>query len=136
MMRLFLPILFLIIVFEGTCQTRCVDVIQRLDPDPYELLNDSITYIATAEEIEGLIKEQYLIFSYTFNLQTLEINKIKMDYFEAGLLNGEVPLSSELIKNIENLFKRNLKVIVNPEYTSSESENIVDCSFLSRIIPE
>lgn len=135
-MRLLIASFFLQVAFSGTCQLRCVDVVVRLEPNPYELLNDSIANIATAEQIEDLIEEQNLLFSYDFNLRTLKINNLKMDYFSAGLLNGEEPLNPELIKKVEYFFKRNLRVIIKPEYSNSEQEQTIKCAFLSRIITE
>ncbi len=124
----------LLTTLEGTCQLQCKDV--KLEPNPYELLNDSITNLATSELIQDLIEEQNLLFSYKFNLRTREITRLQMDYFEAGLLNGEEPLDPELIKKLEALFERNLKVIIEPQHADVEQDQIIECAFLTRIITE
>jgi len=133
----FLALIFcFFIVSAGYCQLRCVDVIERLEPDPYELLNDSISKLATADQIEELIKEQNLLFSYNFDLRTLKITSLQLDYFEEGLLNGEKPLNLELIKRLEDFFKRNLNVIVKPKYSNFEKDQNIECAFISPISKE
>ncbi len=139
-MRLLISTFFLLLALSGTCQLRCVDVVERLEPEPYELLNDSIANFATPEQIDDLIDEQNLLFSYNFNLRTLKINHLQMDYFEVGFevgfLDGAEPLNPELIKKLELFFKRNLKVIVKPEHSNSELDITIECAFLTRIETE
>lgn len=120
----------------GTCQLRCVDVLDRLQPNPFELLNDSISNLATPEQIDSLIEEENLLFSYDFNLRTLKIDNLQMDYFEEGLLDGVEPLSPELIKKLERFFKRNLNVILKPEQFKPELDQTIECTFLTRIKTE
>ncbi len=132
-MRLLISTFLLLTAFGGKCQLRCVDVVERLEPRPYELLNDSIANFATTEQIDDLIKEQNLLFSYSFNLRTLRIDHLQMDYFEEGLLDGAKSLNPELIERLELFFKRNLKVIVKPEHSNSDRDERIECGFLTRI---
>jgi hypothetical protein len=124
---------FLLISFQSFCQTRCVDIIDGLEPDPYELLNDSISSIATNEQIQALIKEDNLIFTYKLNLRTFEISDIRMDYFADDMLDGSTNLSPEIITNLELFFLRNLHVEVRAKHSKNFQEELLECAFMSQV---
>lgn len=133
-MRLLIATFFLLATLKGTCQLRCGDVVDRLEPDPYELLNDSISHFATAKQIDQLIEEHMLLFSFNFNLQTQKIDHLQLNYFkEIALFDKVEPLDPELIKRLEDFFKQNLRVIINPEYPKDEHDVTIECAFLTHI---
>ncbi|MGD1960128.1 MAG: hypothetical protein ACFB2Y_14810 [Fulvivirga sp.] len=136
-MKLLYAIFFLLVTTKGICQLRCADAINGFEPDPYELLNDSISNFATAKQIDQLIKEQMLLFSLNFNLQTQEINDLQLLYEkELALFDGNEPLEPELIKQLEHFFEKNLKVIVNPKYLNIEHNLTIKCVFSTGVKKE
>ncbi len=133
-MRLLIATFFLLATLKGTCQLRCADVVDRLEPDPYELLNDSISHFATAKQIDQLIEEQMLLFSFNFNLQAQKIDHLQLNYLnEIALFDKVEPLDPELIKRLEDFFKQNLKVIINSEYLKDEHDVTIECAFSTHI---
>jgi hypothetical protein len=104
-----------------------------LEPNPYELLNDSIRSIATDEQIQALIEKDNLVFMFKLNLRTIETLNIQMDYFELNLIEGSTNLSTELITHLELFFLRNLQVKVKPMHSKKIKEGLIECAFLSQV---
>lgn len=132
-MKFLLSFSFLLICFNGQCQLRCVDIVERFDPSPHKLLNDSLSNLATSEQIEELRSEQNLIFTFNVELGTGKITQIKMNYFfEPVFREDEEPLDPKLIELLESFYTRNIKIIFNEAY-SGLRDSIVKCAFTAYV---
>lgn len=117
-------------------QIRCIEIIKRFQPEPSQLLLDSLELTFDEHEIEQLKLEANMIFTCGVSSSDLKIINVTMNYIGSDIdpFRTTPDLNTGLIKKIEKFFERNLKVIADSVIDRKKiDEEIVECIFAVNI---